>query len=210
MLPRSHNLRQISDMHFGVTSDIHNCFDISHNKSAGARRRPTRIAVWDGGSGPKSGKSEEWRSHGVKLLHWVTLSRWFLVSAVEYCCLWTRFRLRCQAAASQVDIMFDICNLAIVNYFRIELQRGWATQEPHSTEQQRSHIRQMLCVVPHPPSHLHSHPHLDVAWFFVSLPCPSGVCCFSAAFEACAVIAAICCPAQQHYLRVLDFCAKRS
>lgn len=46
MLPRSHSLRQISDMHFGVTSGIHNCFDISHNKSAGARRRPTRIAVW--------------------------------------------------------------------------------------------------------------------------------------------------------------------
>lgn len=201
MLPRSHNLRQISDMHFGITSDIHNCFDISHNKSAGARRRPTRIAVWVWKV--KSGDHTEW-SYSIERL-WVGGFSYLLWSTVA-------FEQDSAGVARQqrakVDIMFDICNLEIVNYFRIELQRGWATQEPHSTEQQRSHIRQMLCVVPHP--HLHSHPHLDVAWFFVSLPCPSGVCCFSAAFEACAVIAAICCPAQQHYLRVLDFCAKRS
>lgn len=207
MLPRSHSPRQISDMHFGVTSGIHNCFDISRNKSAGARRRPTRIAVWAWAWEWKV-KSDDHteRSYSIERL-WVGGFSYLQCISVAFeqdsaCVARQQQRYK---VPGQVDIMFDICNLAIVNYFWIELQRGWATQEPHST-QQRSHIRQMLCVVPHP----HSHPHLHVARFFVSLPCPSGVCCFSAAFEACAVIAAICCPAQQHYLRVLDFCAKRS
>lgn len=113
--------------------------------------------------------------------------------------------------AAQVDIVFDICNLVIVNYIRIELQRGLRSHT--GAAQQRSHIRQMLCVVPALPALLAPLPFpFPHARFFVSLPSfdPSGVAFCSAACEACAVIAAICCPAQQHYLRVLDFCAKRS
>lgn len=62
----------------------------------------------------------------------------------------------CDTKAAQLDIMFDICNLAIVNYFRIELQKGGprtgrATQEQifsMPTRQQVTpkiiHIRQMF------------------------------------------------------------------
>lgn len=205
MLPRSHNLRQISDMHFGVTSDIHNCFDISHNKSAGARRRPTRIAVWVWAwvRKVKSGDHTEW-SYSIERL-WVGGFSYLLWSTVA-------FEQDSAGVARQQRAKLTLCLTFVILRSLIIFELSYKGAEPHRSHtalNSKDHTFDK-CSAWFPIPHSHSHPHLDVAWFFVSLPCPSGVCCFSAAFEACAVIAAICCPAQQHYLRVLDFCAKRS
>lgn len=56
-----------------------------------------------------------------------------------------------------------------------------------------------------------------VFYFLLRLPAirrgicaPASATSTAPAFVASALIAAICCSTQQHYLRVLDFCAKRS
>lgn len=126
MLPRSHNLRQISDMHFGVTSDIHNCFDISHNKSAGARRRPTRIAVWVWvwvwEWKVKSGDHTEW-SYSIERL-WVGGFSYLLWSTVA-------FEQDSAGVARQQRAKLTLCLTFVILRSLIIFELSYKGAEPH-------------------------------------------------------------------------------
>lgn len=124
MLPRSHNLRQISDMHFGVTSDIHNCFDISHNKSAGARRRPTRIAVWVW--------VWEWKVKSGDHTEWSYSIEWLWVGGFSYL-LWSSVAFEQDSAgvARQQRAKLTLCLTFVILRSLIIFELSYKGAEPH-------------------------------------------------------------------------------